>query len=82
MGLAPTLVKAIFEIIKRINQEGITIFLVEQNAFMALSIANNAYVFETGRILMEDKGINLLNDPDIKKYYLGEKIISRRRSNT
>ncbi len=79
MGLAPTLVKTIFKIIQKINQEGITILLVEQNAFMALSIAHNAYVLETGRVLMEDKGINLLNNPDIKKYYLGEKRTSRRQ---
>ncbi len=78
MGLAPTLVKTIFTIIQKINDEGITILLVEQNAFMALSIAQNGYVLEAGRILMEDKGINLLNNPDIKKYYLGEKIIARR----
>ena len=79
MGLAPTLVKTIFQIIQEINQEGITILLVEQNAFMALAIAHNGYVLETGRVLMEDKGFNLLNNPDIKKYYLGEKITSRRR---
>lgn len=79
MGLAPILVQTIFQVVEKINQEGITILLVEQNAFMALSIAHNGYVLETGRILMEDKGVNLLNNPDIKKYYLGEKITSRRR---
>jgi len=82
MGLAPILVGKIFKIIEKINQEGITILLVEQNAFMALSIANNGYVLETGHILMEDKGINLLNNPDIKNYYLGQKITSRRRART
>jgi branched-chain amino acid transport system ATP-binding protein len=79
MGLAPTLVKTIFRIIQKINQEGITILLVEQNAFMALSIAHIGLVLETGNVLMEDKGINLVNNPDIKKYYLGEKIATRRR---
>jgi branched-chain amino acid transport system ATP-binding protein len=78
MGLAPTFVKTIFKIIETINNEGITILLVEQNAFMALSIAQNGYVLENGRILMEDKGVNLMNNPEIKKYYLGEKIISKR----
>lgn len=83
MGLAPNLVKTIFEIIQRISNQGITILLVEQNAFMALSIADRAYVLETGRILMEGSGTSLLNNPDIKRYYLGEKIIrrtSRQRS--
>ena len=80
MGLAPTLVKKIFTIIKQISDEGITILLVEQNAFMALSTAQNGYVLETGRILMEDTGINLLNNRDIEKYYLGEKIISIGRN--
>jgi branched-chain amino acid transport system ATP-binding protein len=80
MGLAPTLVKKIFTIIKQISDEGITILLVEQNAFMALSTAQNGYVLETGRILMEDTGVNLLNNRDIEKYYLGEKIISIGRN--
>lgn len=77
MGLAPNLVKTIFDIIKKISSQGITILLVEQNAFMALSIADRAYVLETGRILMEDTGTNLLGNPDIKKYYLGERSVSR-----
>ena len=79
MGLAPTLVKTIFRIIQKINQEGIPILLVEQNAFMALSIAHIGLVLETGKVLMEDKGINLVNNPEIKKYYLGEKITVRKR---
>ena len=77
MGLAPTLVKSIFRIIQKINREGITILLVEQNAFMALSVAHVGLVLETGRVLIRDSGINLLNNPDIKKYYLGEKIKPR-----
>jgi branched-chain amino acid transport system ATP-binding protein len=79
MGLAPTLVKTIFRVIQKINEEGITILLVEQNAYMALSIANNGYALETGRIVMEDKGTNLLNDPEVKRSYLGREIISKRR---
>ena len=72
MGLAPLLVQEIFKIIERINKEGgVTILLVEQNAHMALSVANRAYVLETGEIIKEGAGKDLLNDPDIKKAYLG-----------
>ena len=72
MGLAPLLVQEIFKIIERINkEEGVTILLVEQNAHMALSVANRAYVLETGEIIEEGAGKDLLNDPDIKKAYLG-----------
>lgn len=72
MGLAPLLVQEIFKIIERINkEEGVTILLVEQNAHMALSIANRAYVLETGEIIKEGAGKDLLDDPDIKKAYLG-----------
>lgn len=72
MGLAPLIVQEIFRIIKKINtEEGTTILLVEQNANMALSIANRAYVLETGEIIKEGTGQELLNDPDIKKAYLG-----------
>ena len=72
MGLAPILVQEIFKIIERINKEEVvTILLVEQNAHMALSIANRAYVLETGEIIKEGNGIELLDDPDIKKAYLG-----------
>lgn len=72
MGLAPLIVQEIFRIIKMINEEdGTTILLVEQNANMALSIASRAYVLETGEIIKEGTGHDLLNDPDIKKAYLG-----------
>jgi branched-chain amino acid transport system ATP-binding protein len=72
MGLAPLIVQEIFEIIKKINKEqGTTILLVEQNAHMALSIANRAYVLETGEIIKEGSGKELLADEDIKKAYLG-----------
>ena len=68
MGLAPLLVQEIFKIIERINkEEGVTILLVEQNAHMALSVANRAYVLETGEIIKEGAGKDLLDDPDIKK---------------
>ncbi|HCW80999.1 MAG TPA: ABC transporter ATP-binding protein, partial [Ruminococcaceae bacterium] len=71
MGLAPIIVKEIFSIIQSINKSGTTILLVEQNANMALSIADRAYVIETGRITMEGKASELLNNEDVKKAYLG-----------
>ncbi|MCR5441103.1 MAG: ABC transporter ATP-binding protein [Lachnospiraceae bacterium] len=71
MGLAPILVDQIFEIIKALNKAGTTILLVEQNAQMALSIADRAYVLETGRIVNTGTGKDLLNDDSVKKAYLG-----------
>ncbi|CAM3140955.1 ABC transporter ATP-binding protein [Streptobacillus ratti] len=72
MGLAPLLVKEIFEIIKRINkEENVTILLVEQNAKMSLEISDRAYVIETGEIILEGKGLDLIDNPVIKKAYLG-----------
>lgn len=72
MGLAPLVVKNIFEIIKEINQAGTTVLLIEQNARMALSIADRAYVIETGNIVKEGNAKELLDSDDIKKAYLGE----------
>ncbi len=71
MGLSPILVQEIFSIIRKINQEGTTVLLVEQNAHMALSIANRAYVLETGRIVKEGPAQELLEDDDVRKAYLG-----------
>ena len=71
MGLSPLLVREIFDIIRDINSQGVTILLVEQNARMALSIADRAYVIETGKIVMSGTGQQLLNSEDIKKAYLG-----------
>ncbi len=71
MGLAPLLVREIFEIIKSINAEGTTILLVEQNAKMALSIAHRAYVIETGAIVMSGTGEELAKSDEIRKAYLG-----------
>ena len=71
MGLSPILVEEIFSIIRDINREGTTILLVEQNAHMALSIANRAYVLETGTIVMEGEAAKLLNDERVKSAYLG-----------
>lgn len=72
LGLAPLLVKEVFEVIKQINDEGRTILLIEQNARAALKIAHYGYVLETGRIVMEGLGIDLLNDDRVRKAYLGE----------
>lgn len=71
MGLSPILVKEIFEIIKDVNKSGVTVLLVEQNAKMALSISNRAYVLETGKIVMEGNASDLLEDSAVKKAYLG-----------
>jgi branched-chain amino acid transport system ATP-binding protein len=71
MGLAPLLVKEIFEIIKDINERGTTILLVEQNANMALSIADKAYVIETGEIVLQGTAQELMNSEQVKKAYLG-----------
>ena len=71
MGLAPYLVKEIFEIIKEINKIGTTILLVEQNANMALSISNRAYVLETGKIVLEGNAKDLANSEEVKNAYLG-----------
>jgi branched-chain amino acid transport system ATP-binding protein len=72
MGLAPMLVEKIFEIIKDINSSGMTIMLVEQNAHMALSIANRAYVLETGEVVLSGDADELAANPEIRKAYLGE----------
>ena len=71
MGLAPILVEQIFEIIQSLNKAGTTILLVEQNAQMALSVADRGYVLETGRIVNSGAGLDLLNDESVKKAYLG-----------
>jgi len=71
LGLAPILVKEIFNIIKTINDEGTTILLVEQNANMALKIADFGYVLETGRIVLSDTTENLMENDDVKEFYLG-----------
>ncbi|MBK8904402.1 MAG: ABC transporter ATP-binding protein [Anaerolineaceae bacterium] len=71
MGLAPVLVDVIFEAIETINQEGMTILLVEQNAHMALQVANRGYVLQTGQIVLTDKAAVLQKDPTVQKAYLG-----------
>ena len=72
MGLAPILVEQVFETIAEINRQGITILVVEQNANVALAIANRGYVIQTGRIVMQDDAKTLLANPELSKAYLGE----------
>lgn len=71
MGLAPILVEQNFELIRQVNEQGVTIFMVEQNANMALSIAARGYVVQTGRIVLTDTAANLLNNEQLRKAYLG-----------
>jgi branched-chain amino acid transport system ATP-binding protein len=71
MGLSPILVQEIFSIIKDINAQGATILLVEQNALMALGVANRGYVLQTGRIVQSGRAQDLLQDPEVRKAYLG-----------
>ena len=72
LGLAPKMIDTVFQLIRRINQRGITVLLVEQNAWKALEIATHAYVIETGKIKLEGSGKDLLTNPVVKQLYLGE----------
>ena len=71
LGLAPILVKEIFRVIKQLNEAGTTILLVEQNARMALSVADRGFVMENGRMVLDDTACNLLQNEDIQEFYLG-----------
>ncbi|HKK57279.1 ABC transporter ATP-binding protein [Marinobacter sp.] len=71
LGLAPLVIKQIFEIIGHLREEGITVFLVEQNAHQALNLADRGYVLETGKIRLHDTGRNLLENPEVQNAYLG-----------
>ena len=71
LGLAPMLVKQIFDIIKRINDEGVSVMLVEQNAHMALEVAGRGYVLETGEVKMTGRSERLANDDSVRAAYLG-----------
>lgn len=71
MGLAPVLVETIFDVLRRLNEEGTTILLVEQNAHMALQVAHRGYVIETGRIVLEGPAAQLAQDPQVQAAYLG-----------
>ena len=74
LGLAPKLVTAVFETIRQLNREGVTMLLVEQNAYLALQVAHRGYVLETGRILLSDTAEALRNNPRIQHAYLGEAV--------
>nr|HRD21120.1 ATP-binding cassette domain-containing protein [Fervidobacterium sp.] len=71
LGLAPVIVKEVFQMIRRIHSEGVTIFLVEQNAYEALKLCDYAYVLETGNIVLQGTGKQLLEDERVRKAYLG-----------
>lgn len=71
LGLAPMVVSQIFEIVQKLNSEGVTILLVEQNARMALKVSHRAYVIETGLVTLDGKGQDLLNDDSVRRSYLG-----------
>jgi branched-chain amino acid transport system ATP-binding protein len=72
LGLAPFAVETIFQLIKKINKEGVTILLVEQNAVMALELSHRAYVLETGSVVLQGKSSKLVHDENVRKIYLGE----------
>src|SRR5690554_1628482 len=71
LGLAPLVIRQIFEIIAQLRDDGITVFLVEQNAHQALHLADRGYVLETGRVRLQDTGLNLLANPEVQNAYLG-----------
>jgi len=71
MGLSPVMVDRVFETIKAINEQGVAILLVEQNAVMALGVADDAYVMESGRIALSGRGAELLDDEKVQRAYLG-----------
>ncbi|MCY1449974.1 High-affinity branched-chain amino acid transport ATP-binding protein LivF [compost metagenome] len=71
LGLAPIIIQQIFDIIEQLRKDGVTIFLVEQNANQALKLADRGYVLENGRIVMQGSGDDLLNDPKVRDAYLG-----------
>lgn len=74
LGLAPQVIELIFETVKRINREGTTILLVEQNAQLALEASHDAYVLETGSILLSGEASEVLGNPKVKEAYLGEMV--------
>ena len=71
LGLAPIIIQQIFDIIEQLRKDGVTVFLVEQNANQALKIADRAYVLENGRVVMQGTGEQLLTDPKVREAYLG-----------
>ena len=71
LGLAPLVIAQIFDIIREIREQGVTVFLVEQNANKALQVADRGYVLENGRVVLQDTGANLLVNDEVRKAYLG-----------
>ena len=71
LGLSPLLVEEMFSLVQRINSEGLSILLMEQNAIQTLGIANRAYIIENGHVAMQGNASDLLRDPDLRKNYLG-----------
>jgi len=71
LGLAPNLVSFVFEVVKMVNREGVSVLLVEQNVKQSLKIASNAYVLENGRVALEGTGPSMLNDSHVRRVYLG-----------
>ncbi|MGH2388356.1 MAG: ABC transporter ATP-binding protein, partial [Chloroflexota bacterium] len=74
MGLSPIFVERVFDTVQEINKQGVTVFMVEQNANMALTIATRGYVLQTGEVVLEDTSANLLQSELVRKTYLGESI--------
>jgi branched-chain amino acid transport system ATP-binding protein len=72
MGLAPLMVEKIFEVIRQISQDGVTILLVEQNARLALAVSNRGYVMDSGTVTLEGESASLLDNPQVRQAYLGE----------
>ena len=72
MGLAPLMVEEVFKVIRELKDQGVTVFLVEQNAVAALGIADRAYVLETGEIILEGEAADLMHNPEVKRAYLGK----------
>ena len=72
MGLAPLMVEKIFEVVRQISQDGVTILLVEQNARLALAVSNRGYVMESGTVTLHGESESLLDDPQVRQAYLGE----------
>jgi branched-chain amino acid transport system ATP-binding protein len=81
LGLAPLLVQEIFQILKRINEEEkVSLLLVEQNARAALGLAKHGYVMETGRIVLDDAAENLINNADVREFYMGLSAVGEAKS--
>jgi branched-chain amino acid transport system ATP-binding protein len=79
LGLAPLIVRELFSIVRELNKQGLTIFLVEQNAHAALSVAERGYVMESGRIVLEGPAEELIKNKDVREFYLGAAMADQKR---